>query len=366
MLHRSFESRHFVTFAAISFFLFALSSATITLGDVQYTLTNIGKLLPAQSVSMAINGRGLVVGTCNDSNHSFTFDGVSAVDLGGMGGIIARAAAVNGSDQIVGAYRPTANSDYRAFRRTGSSMLDLGTIGGTFASATGINNLGQVVGRSTAADGSTRGFFYDGTQMIDLGLMGGGVGAASGTNAINDSSQIVGSYTDSLTHGVLIDGNTRRALGTLGGLQSDPLDINNHGVAVGWATNAAEYRIPAIFDGSNVINIGNLGADINGHPDGLASAINDSGVVVGSSIGKFFTYRAFIYANGKLQDLNDLISPTSGLILISASDINNAGQIVGWAQDAQGLQNAYLLTPVPEPTAAGALSVLLLISRRRR
>ncbi len=35
--------------------------------------------------------------------------------------------------------------------------------------------------------------------------MGGGVGAASGTNAINDGSQIVGSYTDSLTHGVLID-----------------------------------------------------------------------------------------------------------------------------------------------------------------
>ncbi|MDB5323399.1 MAG: hypothetical protein JWN40_5030 [Phycisphaerales bacterium] len=44
---------------------------------------------------------------------------------------------------------------------------------------------------------------------------------------------------------------------------------------------------------------------------------------------------AFIYQNGHMQLLDDLIAPNSGWVLRDAFDINNAGLIVG-SGDFQG------------------------------
>jgi len=51
-------------------------------------------------------------------------------------------------------------------------------------------------------------------------------------------------------------------------------------------------------------------------------------------------------------DLNNLLPPSSGWILTSATGINNAGQIVGYGINPQGTYSGYLLTPnqVPEPS----------------
>jgi probable HAF family extracellular repeat protein len=55
-------------------------------------------------------------------------------------------------------------------------------------------------------------------------------------------------------------------------------------------------------------------------------------------------YHAFVYSNGKMQDLNSLITPIPGWTLITAFGINDAGQIVGYMiNNSDG--HVFLLTP---------------------
>ncbi len=57
-----------------------------------------------------------------------------------------------------------------------------------------------------------------------------------------------------------------------------------------------------------------------------------------------------------MQNLNDLIDPSSGWTLM-ATGINDAGQIVGAGFNPQGEYHAFLLTPiVPEPSTLSLLS----------
>ncbi len=77
-----------------------------------------------------------------------------------------------------------------------------------------------------------------------------------------------------------------------------------------------------------------------------AWAINNAGQIVGFSPEPMYQGGAFLYENGIIQDLNDLIPANSGWTLTFAQDINNAGQIVGHGgYNGQGL--VFLLTPSP-------------------
>jgi probable HAF family extracellular repeat protein len=61
---------------------------------------------------------------------------------------------------------------------------------------------------------------------------------------------------------------------------------------------------------------------------------------------------------GSMIDLNTLIAPGSGLVLLQASGINDSGQIVGFAvSTAEGVEHAFLLTPIaPEITSVSPKS----------
>jgi probable HAF family extracellular repeat protein len=75
-------------------------------------------------------------------------------------------------------------------------------------------------------------------------------------------------------------------------------------------------------------------------------AINDSGDAVGRKISSNPTVlTAALWSGSEILDLNDLVAPGSGLTLREALDINEAGQIVGRAQAADGSGRAFLLTP---------------------
>ena len=81
-----------------------------------------------------------------------------------------------------------------------------------------------------------------------------------------------------------------------------------------------------------------------------ANDINESGQIVGWANTNGGASHAFIYSNGEMVDLNALIDPTSGWTLHEAYAINNSGQVVGAGANALGTTRAFLLTPVPEPT----------------
>jgi probable HAF family extracellular repeat protein len=82
-----------------------------------------------------------------------------------------------------------------------------------------------------------------------------------------------------------------------------------------------------------------------------ARAINNRGDVVGWSEAPDGYYHAVVWREGVLYNLNDLVAPGSGWLLVVANDINNSGDIVGGGYIDDEL-HAFLLTLDPRPAAA--------------
>ena len=134
-------------------------------------------------------------------------------------------------------------------------------------------------------------------------------------------------------------------------------DINESGQVVGWAPNHGLDHAFLWEDGV----LHDLGGFLLGQTH--ATGINDAGVIIGTSYSPdFLTARNFIWRDGVVSDINDLLPEDSPYCVFTASDINNAGQIVaeGLFIDDEGYGHpcGMLLTPVPEPSN---LMMLLLV-----
>jgi len=82
---------------------------------------------------------------------------------------------------------------------------------------------------------------------------------------------------------------------------------------------------------------------------GAGLGLNNNGEVVGPSFAApgptSAIPRAFLWANGKMHDLNALVPPDSPLYLLFADGINDSGEIVGFGADNNGDIHAFLATP---------------------
>lgn len=87
----------------------------------------------------------------------------------------------------------------------------------------------------------------------------------------------------------------------------------------------------------------------------LAYGINDQGQVVGQSIDASGNSRAFIWQNGQISDLNEMVPPGSPY-LVFAGDINNRGEITGGALDPNSgeLGPGFLAVPTRDGNVRGA------------
>jgi probable HAF family extracellular repeat protein len=83
-----------------------------------------------------------------------------------------------------------------------------------------------------------------------------------------------------------------------------------------------------------------------GDSSSFGSSINNSGQIVGQSCDTNNQCHAFLWQNGKMTDLNTLISANSQLSLYSAVTIDDLGIVGGYAVDqSTGTAPAFVLFP---------------------
>lgn len=167
----------------------------------------------------------------------------------------------------------------------------------------------------------------------------------SKATAINYSGQVVGwsGYIGSTGHAFLWENGAMRDLGTfpigdVGG-ESEATDINDSGQVVGEADGDIGGQIapiPFLWQNGAMRDLGTLGG-----AESEAFAINNKGQVVGTSTDANGRDRAFLYDGTTMRDLNGVCC---GWSLESATDINDAGQIVG-VGDHDFAPRSFRLTP---------------------
>jgi len=242
-------------------------------------------------------------------------------------------------------------------------MSALPTLGGNNGQASAINNRGEVVGfaedgalDSTCPAGTTNNrialsALWERGSVEVLPLVGNDSdGFAFG---INDRGQAVGysGNCTTATHAVMWKDHTAFVLQDLGGTGSNfAYVINNRGQIAGQVGSAdgTTFYAAAWLNGADgaVTNLGVLPGEFAA----FATGINNRGQVVGNNFDSNFNWsRGFISQDGVMTDLNTLIPADSNLFIISASNINERGQISGMATVQTGPHagdiHAYLLTP---------------------
>lgn len=334
----------------------------------RYTLIDLGTLGGDYSSAAAINDHGVVTGQStlagNLQYRAFIYQNGTMTDLG-LPGDNSRGNAINNLNQIVGTTFVPGGSPFqpRGFLYSQGSVTDLGTLGGASTYANGINHAGQVVGASDPGDAVGTAFIYQNGSMV--AIPAGNGSTSSEASAINDHGAVTGrgSTETSLTpfiyeNGLLTllrDAQGRIPLGA-------GADINNAGIVTGSARFDGSVKTSAfIYENGVTRSIGSLGGNWSS-----GASLNERGEIVGTStLAGGSVYNAFFYSDAiGMVNLNDLIDAGSGWVLSNATSINEAGQIVGSGL-YNGVQRAYLLTPVPEPSSLALASLGLWMTWRQ-
>jgi probable HAF family extracellular repeat protein len=373
----------------------------------RYEITKFSSSLGGTvSRGMAINSVGWVAGWSDlgdGHRHAALWRNGSIIDLGTLGGLsstvpwpgmndagmivgISQTTAVDPLDEDwsceLGAFLPeTTNRICRGFVWENNVMRELPTLGGNHGFATGVNNKGLVVGWAetpvhdpTCSPSSSQVLQFRAVVWNPKDGSGGKIksrelrpfrgDSTSAATAINDSGQVVGISGDcdqavgrySARHAVLWNRNGKvTEIPNLGGTSwHTPMDINANGDVVGFSNPAepgdevGDFISRAflwIYGAATATDLKTLPGDFFSE----AFAINSSRQVVGVSFGGANGSHAFIYENGVMQDLNDLVGPGFADILRSAQDINDAGQITGRVfETSTGRTLTFVATPIAE------------------
>jgi probable HAF family extracellular repeat protein len=183
----------------------------------------------------------------------------------------------------------------------------------------------------------------------------------SAATAINDKGQVVGISGlcsnavggASAEHAVLWENGVPMNLGNFdGGMAwNTPTALNNLGQIVGFGNQAdtpsGDFN-PIAFLWTKEHHLQKI-HPVGGDANNIAWGIDEQEQVVGDSCvdSALSNCRAFLWQNGVSTDLNTLIQSDSSLNLVLANDINDQGEIVGYAVDStSGATVAFLAVPV--------------------
>ena len=320
------------------------------------------------SSAQGVNNRGIIVGDARTG----LVDPVSGLpeikavrwkqgdieELGTLGGSSSSAFSVSGEGLVTGwsetgVVDPSSGqTEAHGFLFRNGVMRDLGTLGGV-SFGQDVNDRGEVVGFSftSPTDETLHPVLWRNGQITDLSLGGNGGGAGF----INSYGQAIGDSLlpgDAEDHAFFWSGRNLYDLGTLGGTLSLPTGLTEDGHVSGVATTTNDELLHAVIWRNRQIE------DLGTVPDDACSwawGLNIKDQVVGISLPApcdFSVAHAFLWERGSMVDLNTLIPTDSGLQLVYAEAINDAGEIVGIGvppgvspADVEALGHAYVLIP---------------------
>jgi probable HAF family extracellular repeat protein len=320
----------------------------------------ISTLFPAVqgTVRISIRDLNLPLGTLGGKNSSINWNGIN--DSGEAVGMSETSVSDPNGEDLCGF---GTHATCLPFLWQNGVMHALPTLGGNNGQASAINNRGQVVGYaengivdSTCPAGVTNNrvdlpVLWDKSKAQPLPTIGGDPdGVAFG---INNRGQAVG-YSGTCTaanFAVVWENGTATPLPDLGTPGAIAYAINGHNQIVGQAVNSEGTALAAIWEHNTVRSLGVL---LPGDAAAFATSINNRGQVVGSSFDSSANWsHGLIWENGRMFDLNQLFPASSNLYVISASNINEGGQIAGMAVEMAGpnagtIVHSFLATPVNE------------------
>jgi probable HAF family extracellular repeat protein len=207
---------------------------------------------------------------------------------------------INASGQV--AFTERVGNYTRARLYDGHAVRDLGTLGGPNASTRALNDLGQVIGQSDLDPGATLSHAYrwsPGTGLLDL-------------DAIDKTGSTVS-------------------------------DINERGevAGTGYVSTAGGRQVQGYFwrPGAGKVSVGAFGNS------SVANALNDYGVVAGYAEGPQGGPNSILAFRWTMRDgIRDLGTLPDEFTW--ATDVNNAGQVVGATPFAPGERtHAFVWTP---------------------
>jgi len=231
------------------------------------------------------------------------------------------------------------------------AVIDLGTLGGSLSEGRGVNNKGRVTGTAyLAGNAAQHRVIWQNGVKTDLGTLGGPNSGGYGFGGLNDNGQDAGhaetSSPDPLGEDFcgfgtqliclpfLWQDGVMTPLSTLGGSNGGARAVNNRSQVAGEAENTTldstcgspELEAePVIWENGAIHQLPTFADD----PDGLATAINDNGQVVGGSgdcyTGSTLSLHALIWQTGRATNLGSF----GGTLYNIALGINDKGQVTG-------------------------------------
>ena len=286
--------------------------------------------------------------------------------LGVVGARVANRKGVVGGSLYAGSY-PVETWDgvdwvhyFRAALWHDGQIIPLGTLGGRSSAITFVNNSEVVVGTADDPANVRQPFIWQSGQLsaigitypshgnytFDLPLRITEDGAILGVGKVEGREHIM--RLSPVAEGPYVFED----LGAIDGLWPSIEAFNDFGWAIGQALHPpGDIEAFQMREGRTTW-LGTLDTDRS-----YAYAVNNAGDVVGMFDSS--SYRAFLWREGTMFDLNRCIPSDSGWRLVSARGINNFGQIVGigilngtgsinQGDIVNGGYRAFMLNPLPD------------------